>query len=119
MLSKLLEIITGAGENSITPGELSEKIPSSNPPLLLDVREESEHQSFALPNAKLIPLGELAFRTDEIKAWKDKEVVVYCSHGFRSRRGASILRKNGFAQVRSLHGGIKKYSGMINHAGCE
>lgn len=94
----------------VSPQQLAEQLKSANPPHLLDVREPGEHAVAALPNSTLIPLGELAFRADEIEEWKDHPVVVYCHHGIRSAHAISHLRTIGFNQLFNLAGGIDRWS---------
>lgn len=50
---------------------------------LIDVRESWEHELFNI-GGKLIPLGEIMSRKDEIEI-SDKPVVVYCKRGIRSQ----------------------------------
>src|SRR5664279_447280 len=52
--------------------------------LLLDVREPEEFSAGHAPNAKLIPLGQLGSRLQEIMPYKDKPIVVMCRSGRRS-----------------------------------
>src|SRR5690242_11382262 len=94
----------------ISPVELAEKLRSSNPPHLLDVREPEENQFVALPGSLLIPLGELAYRADEIEGWKNEEIVVYCHHGIRSLNAIGQLKHFGFTNLRNLAGGIDRWS---------
>lgn len=94
----------------ISPGELAEKLKSPTPPHLLDVRELEENQFVALPNSTLIPLGELMFRVDELDAWKDEEIVVYCHHGIRSLNAIAQLKYCGFTKLQNLAGGIDRWS---------
>lgn len=103
-------IMGGSGVPEITPAQLAEKLRSTRPPRLLDVRGPNEHAIAKLEGATLIPLGELAQRAGEIEAWKSDEVVVYCHGGVRSLRGAGILKQLGFANVASLAGGIDRWS---------
>jgi molybdopterin/thiamine biosynthesis adenylyltransferase/rhodanese-related sulfurtransferase len=79
--------------------------------ILLDVREEYE---FSLANigGLLIPLDQLLNRINEIP--KEKEIIVMCQHGIRSRRGAKILKEVGFTRVRNLSGGIKEWSEKVD-----
>ena len=74
--------------------------------LLLDVREQNEYASIHVPNAKLIPLGELGSRLKEIEAYKNKPILVMCHSGNRSSRAASQLQEAGFTQASSVNGGI-------------
>ena len=94
----------------ITPTELAEKLRSSAPPCLLDVRQPEENALAALPDSTLIPLGEIEDRWEEIEGWKDREVVVYCHHGIRSLHAIQQLRRLGFTQLRNLAGGIDRWS---------
>ncbi len=72
---------------------------------LLDVRETFEFEEFNL-NGKLIPLGELPGRLEEIEDWKDQEVIVHCRSGKRSATAQQFLLQSGFQNVRNLVGGV-------------
>ena len=74
--------------------------------LLLDVREPEEYSAVHAPNAKLIPLGELESRLQEIASYKDKPIVVMCRSGHRSSRAVSLLKEAGYTQVSNIKGGI-------------
>ncbi len=90
--------------------QLAEYVADGQPVYLLDVRQPWEHETTALPNSHLIPLGELPGRGDEIQPPDGALVVVYCHHGIRSLSGAAILEQLGFANVVSLAGGIDAWS---------
>lgn len=94
----------------MTPQELSAQLSGTNPPRLLDVREPWEHARAALPGARLIPLGELPSRADEVEDWRDSELVVYCHHGIRSAQAVGFLRSLGFGRLHNLSGGIDRWS---------
>lgn len=74
---------------------------------ILDVREPDEWQQFHIPDATLIPLGELDSRVNELP--KDQEIVVVCRTGRRSAQGRDILRQAGFSQVSSMSGGMMEW----------
>ncbi len=100
----------------VSPGELMKKMHSTQPPHLLDVREPDEHAQYALPNAKLIPLGTLANRLAEIEGWRGEEVVVYCHHGLRSLHAIAQLQKWGFTNLHNLSGGIDRWFREVSPA---
>lgn len=79
-------------------------------PVLIDVRTLSEAEICALPGSRLFPLQSLESRLDDLKAELDDHldtpIVVYCHHGRRSLTATFMLRAAGFADVRSLAGGI-------------
>lgn len=65
-----------------------------NTKLFLDVRSRLELLDAKIKNIVHIPVDELPFRLSELP--KDKEIVVYCSSGRRSRIAYHILQQNGF-----------------------
>jgi len=77
--------------------------------LLLDVREPEEFSAGHAPNAKLIPLGQLDSRLQEIASYKDKPVVVMCRSGRRSGIAVNKLQAAGFTQVSNVKGGIHEW----------
>jgi adenylyltransferase/sulfurtransferase len=76
---------------------------------LLDVREPFEFEQARIPGAKLVPLGQLEARLAELEAWREREIVVHCKSGGRSRRACDLLRAKGFRVV-NLTGGIDAFS---------
>jgi rhodanese-related sulfurtransferase len=74
--------------------------------LLLDVREPAEYAELHAPDAKLIPLGDLPVRLNELASYKDKPIVVMCRSGHRSSKAVAILQEAGFTQVSNVKGGI-------------
>ncbi len=80
--------------------------------VLLDVREGWEHALVHLPGAVHIPLGQLQSRLRDLQP--ERFHVVYCHHGIRSLHAALALAQNGFRNVRSLRGGIDRWSQTID-----
>jgi rhodanese-related sulfurtransferase len=62
--------------------ELQEKLKHGKRPFLLDVREPEEFRLGHIAGAKLIPLGELTRRMQEVP--KGCEIVCICASGHRS-----------------------------------
>ena len=89
----------------ITIEELKERLDKGENLNLIDVREEYEFDEFNI-GAKLIPLGELPDRLEEIEAWKDQEILVHCRSGARSGRAKEYLESEGFSNVRNVLGGM-------------
>jgi rhodanese-related sulfurtransferase/bacterioferritin (cytochrome b1) len=77
---------------------------------LLDVRQPREYEEEHLPGARLIPLRELSERIATLDP--AKPLLAYCAVGGRSRAAAQYLVGQGFAEVYSLGGGIKKWQGI-------
>jgi rhodanese-related sulfurtransferase len=91
-----------------------ERLDAGEPLLLVDCREPHEHALAALPGARLVPMGQLAARLDELAPLRDAAIVVYCHHGLRSRSVVEFLRQRGFARAQSLAGGIDRWSVEID-----
>ncbi len=76
---------------------------------LLDVREPDEFNGALghIPGARLIPLGELPARCDELD--RTLPVVAVCRSGARSARAVAMLGKAGFGDVANLAGGMLRW----------
>ncbi|HEY0666257.1 MAG TPA: rhodanese-like domain-containing protein [Gallionella sp.] len=74
--------------------------------MLLDVREPAEYAEVHAANVKLIPLGQLGSRLQEIAAQKDQPIVVMCRSGRRSAKAVSLLQEAGFTKVSNMSGGM-------------
>lgn len=92
----------------ITVQELKERQEKGEQLHLIDVREPNEYAEDNI-GAKLIPLGELPYRLDELEGLEDEEVIVHCRSGARSARAQQYLEENGFSNVRNLIGGMLEY----------
>jgi len=100
----------GAGWD-ITAPELAERV-KHNHLKLLDVREPHELEISALPDAKNIPLGQLAARLSELDSADD--MVVFCKGGTRSARALELLVSAGFKKVKNLKGGINSWAREVD-----
>lgn len=101
--------------NEITVQELKKKKEAEEDFFLLDVRESFEYQVSNL-DGELIPLDQLPARIDEILIHKEKEVIVMCRSGSRSRSAAELLKQHGFKQVYNLKGGITAWANEIDNS---
>ena len=71
-------------------------------PVLLDVRQASEHATGHLPGAHLIELGSLASHADDLPAGP---ATLMCGHGERAATAASLLERAGRTGLSILDGG--------------
>jgi len=98
----------------IHPQELAQRLLAGERITLLDVRQDWEHETVALPHSVLIPLGVLRQELDQLDLSATTLLVVYCHHGIRSLTGAAILEAAGRQNVVSLAGGIDGWSQVID-----
>lgn len=91
----------------LTTAELARELaaPPAERPLLLDARAPEEYAVSRIGDARLAPDLAAALRALE-GADPAREVVVYCSVGWRSSSLASELRARGFRNAVNLEGSI-------------
>jgi len=97
---------------AISVQELKRKLEAREPIQLIDVREPFENDIARIDNARLIPLGELPGRLDELD--HESCLVVHCHTGMRSAQAVQLLRGSGFRNVFNLEGGIDRWSDEID-----
>lgn len=96
--------------------EFCERISANTNVVILDVRSEgeftgSQRNTFGhFKNAININVSDLKSRLAELKLYKDREVLVYCSHSVRSPRACILLSENGFTNVANMDGGVSTIS---------
>jgi len=100
----------------ISPEDVVQWIASQPDGLLLDCREPLEFELAHIPGARLMPMGEVPGRLQELEPFRNETLIVVCHHGLRSRQVAAWLRQQGFAAARSLTGGIDDWSLRIDPA---
>jgi len=92
--------------------ELKQKMDAREPFELIDVREGFEYEIARIDGARLIPLGEIAERADELP--RDRPIVVHCHSGRRSAEAVRLLQQRGFGNIYNLEGGIDAWSDQID-----
>jgi hydroxyacylglutathione hydrolase len=88
----------------ITAATLAERLAGPDPPLVLDVRTETEWRDRRIEGSLNVPLSRLLQRLDEVP--RDRLLVVHCATGYRSAIAASLLRQHGLVAIADLVGGI-------------
>ncbi|HEV3409814.1 MAG TPA: rhodanese-like domain-containing protein, partial [Chthoniobacterales bacterium] len=96
----------------ISVAELKRKLDAREALQLVDVREPYEYELARIDGAKLIPLGELPDRLNEIDRTRD--VIVHCHSGMRSARAVQLMQQAGFTRAANLAGGIDAWSEEID-----
>lgn len=76
-------------------------------PVLIDVREPMEYRAGHVPGARLMPLGRLGEKLDELPA--GGPVLVICQSGKRSLDATDALRRNGI-EAYSVTGGTAAWA---------
>ena len=112
-------IIGGAdGPTSITVADKGEKVmyeqisaedakkimDSGEKVVILDVREQDEYDEGHIVGSILIPYTEIGNKAQETLPDKDKQILVYCRSGRRSKIAAETLAKLGYTNVKEFGG---------------
>jgi len=94
----------------IYPGVVADKISAGEDIVLLDVRTPEEYEEIHLENALLLPVSELSANTlADIGLGgdaKNKEIIIYCRSGARSKQAYDIMNSLGYTNIKSVAGGM-------------
>lgn len=91
---------------TITAEEVMARITAGEKLNIVDVREPHENAEFNI-GGTLVPLGYIqSIQLDELEAYKNEELILYCRSGNRSGQACLILETVGFTNVKNLTGGM-------------
>lgn len=97
----------------ITVTELKRRMDEGDDVQLIDVRQPDEYAFAKIEGAKLIPLGDLLKRMNELD--QTREAVIQCKMGGRSAQAIEMLRRAGYeGELKNLRGGITAWSNEID-----
>ncbi len=77
--------------------------------VILDVRSSQEFNRGYIEGARNIPVAELEKRINELEAFKNHKILVYCHAGSRSSAASIKLVKYGFPYIYNLKAGISEW----------
>lgn len=97
----------------VNPNQLWRRIyqDGDRAPLVVDVREPREFKQGHIPEAQLVPLPTIL--SDTVRFPNDRQIVLVCRSGRRSKRAAYALHRMGVMNVAVLEGG------MVNWEACD
>ena len=96
---------------NLRPEELAAYLENQQP-LLLDVREPWEYNICHLDGSQLLPMGQIQQKLEQLDP--QRETVVICHHGIRSRQVAMYLEYQGFSNVINLAGGLDAWAREVD-----
>ena len=88
----------------ITAEDAKKIMDSSDDYTLLDVREQDEFDAGHIPGAILLPYTEIENKAEEMLPDKDKQLLVYCRSGRRSKIAAEALARLGYTNIKEFGG---------------
>jgi adenylyltransferase/sulfurtransferase len=105
------EASEAAAGSTITAGELNAMVQRGDDFYLVDVREPAEWEIVRIPDAVLIPKGELPSRLSDLP--QNKPVVLYCKSGVRSAESLALLKNAGFGDAKHVQGGVVAWQTQV------
>ena len=92
----------------IEPDELAMDIPHDNLLEVIDVRKPSEFDIAHVKGAHNVPLDTLADPVNIAMIDDENNLYVHCAGGYRSVIAASLLKRQGYHNLRNILGGFSK-----------
>ena len=92
-----------------SPVDASTKVKKERNVVFLDVRTDKERKQSVIKGSYHIPVTSIKEREQELKKFKDAEIICYCRTGSRSLTAASKLKKMGY-NASNLSGGMIRWN---------
>lgn len=86
----------------ITAEDAKKIMDSGEEHIILDVREQDEFDAGHIPGAILLPYTEIENKAEEMLPNKDKQILVYCRSGRRSKIAAEVLARLGYTNIKEF-----------------
>lgn len=98
----------------VSPREVADAIAQGVPMLLVDCRRDDERAFCSIEGSRHVPMTRTVEWIEELREDRDDDppppIVVFCHHGVRSMQVVGLLQAAGFADARSMAGGIDRWS---------
>jgi adenylyltransferase/sulfurtransferase len=98
----------------ISPQDVKHLLDTRADFFFMDCRTADERETANIEGGTLMPMQELDLHADELEKHRNRMVVVYCRSGRRSMAVTTLLRDRGFVDVKSMAGGILRWSREID-----
>ncbi len=111
MIFDFFKKLKGTPMEDITVQELKAKMDRGDDFVLIDVREPEEFKEYNM-GGKLIPLGSVPsqIQTGAFEDMAEKEIILHCRSGKRSKTAQAFLRDAGITNTKNLTGGAMAWA---------
>lgn len=96
---------------TITAEQLQKRLAGGEKLIIIDVREPDEWEQGHIPGARLIPLGQIGSRSNELDP--GQEIILVCRSGNRSGQAQRVLEGKGFRRTVNMVGGMLRWNGPV------
>jgi rhodanese-related sulfurtransferase len=93
---------------NVEADELAMDIPFDEKLVVLDVRKPTEFAEGHVKDAVNVPLNEMVDPVNLSNFEEEQNIYVHCQSGYRSIIASSLLKKQGFHNIRNVVGGYNK-----------
>jgi len=99
---------------NVEADELAMDIPFDDRLLVLDVRKYTEFANGHVKDATNLPLAEMVDVAEIAQLEEDQNIYIHCGSGYRSVIAATLLKRQGYQNVRNVLGGWNKIKEQKN-----
>jgi len=96
------------GVTKISPNKTVDLVNHQNA-VIIDVSNQEQFKSGHITDSINVPFNKIKDNLDNLTKYKNKPIIMVCYSGQTSLRAGIILKKNNFANVFSLSGGILEW----------
>ncbi|MGR8948862.1 MAG: rhodanese-like domain-containing protein [Gammaproteobacteria bacterium] len=101
----IINLMQDSGSIALSPQQAVGFL-NGNDAIAIDMRPSSDFDAGHIINAEQIDAADLKPDKEKIAAYKERPILIYCVSGTNSAAVVRQLRRAGFANARSLKGGI-------------
>ena len=105
----ILGCTANAAGSSVTLEEARTALDKSSA-IVIDIRETSEHATGVAKGARLIPMGQLGKRLNELPKPGEQPLLIICNTQNRSSKIVEQLQAAGFTNVSYVQGGMSQWA---------
>jgi rhodanese-related sulfurtransferase len=80
--------------------------------VFVDLRDSGEYKQGHIADALHIPMVKLEARQDELKAYRERPVILVCKMGQQAGAAAKQLRAGGYGKVYKMAGGMLEWRNL-------
>ena len=105
----ILGCTANAAGSSVTLEEARTALDKSSA-IVIDIRETSEHATGVAKGARLIPMGQLGKRLNELPKPGEQPLLIICNTQNRSSKIVEQLQAAGFTNASYVQGGMSQWA---------
>lgn len=110
LVALVITIVQGGGAAALSPQQAVLML-NQQDALPVDLRPAADYRGGHIINAVNVGLQDIAAGTAKLDKNKARPLLVYCESGTQSRGAVKSLRKQGYAKVNHLQGGLAAWRG--------